>query len=62
LRRGDGPERGGSCGSIYHLTFDGIEAETINKENIELSCPEYGEVHREQMKTACPEYAKEYHL
>jgi len=51
-----------ACGSIYHLTFEEIEAKTIDKENIELSCPECGKVHRQQVKTACPEYAKECHL
>jgi hypothetical protein len=51
-----------ACGSIYHLTFEEIEAKTIDKENMELSCPECGQVHREQVKTACPEYAKECHL
>ena len=51
-----------ACGSIYHLTFEEIEAKTIDKETIELSCPECGQVHREQVKSACPEYAKECHL
>jgi hypothetical protein len=51
-----------ACGSIYHLTFEEIEAKTIDQETIELSCPECGQVHREQVKSACPEYAKECHL
>jgi uncharacterized Zn finger protein len=51
-----------ACGSIYHLSFEEIEAKTIDKENIELSCPECGQVHREQVKAACPEFAKECHL
>ena len=51
-----------ACGSIYHLTVEEIDAKTIDKENIELSCPECGQVHREQVKAACPEYAKEGHL
>ena len=40
-----------ACGSIYHLTVEEIEAKTIDKENMELTCPECGGVHREQIKS-----------
>ena len=43
-------------------TAEEIEAKTIDKENIELTCPECGLVHREQIKSVCPEFAKECHL
>lgn len=51
-----------ACGSIYHLTAEEIEAKTIDKENIEITCPECGQVHREQIKSVCPEFARDCHL
>lgn len=51
-----------ACGSIYHLTAEEIQSKTIDKENIEFSCPECDLVHSEQVKSACPEFAKECHL
>ena len=51
-----------ACGSIDHLSAEEIESKTIDSENIELSCPECGEVHRAQIKSACPDYAKECQL
>jgi transcription elongation factor Elf1 len=49
-------------GKCPQCAVEEIDAKTIDKENIELSCPECGQVHREQVKAACPEYAKECHL
>ena len=51
-----------ACGSIYHLTAEEIEAKTVDKENMELTCPECDQVHREQIKAVCPEFVKECHL
>ena len=51
-----------ACGSIYHLTAEEIQSKTIDKENMEITCPECNEVHREQIKSACPEFAKECRL